>query len=436
MNEKIIIIDFGTPIDILNDISWSIRRLGCFTQIIPSNIPINFTSDIIGIILIGIDNYNPSYNFNLNNINIPILGILNGSIIMAQSHNCKIGQKHNINESIQNWISHKETLNQFLMGCQKCHYINMTEHYIINGTNINILTFNQKCGQTIFQIKNKSQYGVQFIPIVESLIWRNFLVICNYHSLWTIELIINKLNQNLLEYLNKKKFVYLFYENNLKSMILINLLIKNNVSLDCIILDHGIHKMEEIDTWTNNIQSLGLNISILELKKEMLEIMFDNINNNEKTNRIESLLINKIKEIYGDKVLLLNNESELFFELLSPELKQLAEYLNISNKIYYKQQLNIYGLIDRFEDCKFTMAKFTLIQKLDYLWTSFLKTNYYFEQYYQSGISFISENTISIWAKDLNDNPEIIPSYIITKILPKLKEELIIYPKIRLVLQL
>ena len=310
LNEKIIIIDFGSQVTKL--IARRIRDLGVFSEIITINdlYKIKNFKNIKGIILSGGPSTVtkkkfpriPKYIFLKK---IPILGIcyglqliakLYGGSIKSQKNKREFGRaplfKKNNSLLIKNffkmkkqevWMSHQDAVTKLPNGFK-----------VIASTNESKLTI-------IEDVKNKI-YGIQFHPEVTHTengkkLFKNFLFsICKIKKKWSVTSEKNRLIKEIKNTVKKDKVICALSGGVDSSVValLINKAIKKN--LICIMVDTGLMRKNEFKlSYKIFKKKYKLNVKLINASKLYFK-KIKNINDPEKKRKIIGNLFIKIFE--------------------------------------------------------------------------------------------------------------------------------------------
>jgi len=270
MNEKIIILDFGSQVTQL--IARRIRELNTYCEIVPYNKFPENTASVKGVIMSGSpfsvnqpEAFKP--DFKLFKGKFPLLGICYGAQLIAQTEGGTVaqagtreyGRAHlafmdetdllmkDVRKNSQVWMSHGDTITQ------------IPPHFkVIAGTaDVNVAAY---------KIENENTWAVQFHPEVYhsedgTIILNNFVQhICGCKQDWTpasfIETTVNELKEKL-----GNDRVVLGLSGGVDSTVasvLLNKAIGKN--LFCIFVDNGLLRKNEFETVLENYKTLGLNV--------------------------------------------------------------------------------------------------------------------------------------------------------------------------------
>ena len=269
MNEKIIILDFGSQTTQL--IGRRVRELNTYCEIVPYNkFPENDLS-VKGVILSGSPysvNDTNAFKVDLSNIRkkYPVLGICYGAQFLASSSGGKVesvgsreyGRAHlsisdsanplfkNINTGTQIWMSHGDTITSL-------------------PDTFKIIASTDDVKAAAFNIEGEPTWGVQFHPEVFHTengikLLDNFLNICGCSKNWTPASFIESTVEDLKKMLGNDK-VILALSGGVDSSVtavLLNKAIGKN--LTCIFVDHGLLRKNEFENVLKDYEILGLNV--------------------------------------------------------------------------------------------------------------------------------------------------------------------------------
>ena len=427
MQNKILIVDFGSPH--VHNISQIIRHWGAYTEIVSSQDIIHFTPEIKGMIFLGNSKID---SINLDSIEIPVLGIEMGAWILASS--CEAQLSPNIievsNTDIsQNWILVKHRNHPLLIGIEHSHLINCKR--IRNIINVENLSINQNGMGTSFKISGKPFYGIQFWPDKTNLIWKNFLHLCKIQLNWNMNYFLSIVKTELIKKIDQEN-ILIPYSGGLRSTILLKLLsqILPSNQLKVIYIKTGLERLNDYTPIWNNIS-----ISQIDKTQECLKAI--HTLDNKHSNTIWNIIINSYcyKYHYIIDTKIINSYDKQWdidsnIQILQPfrflyrsELKKMGEILRIDKKILNQHPFPPEGFANRIVG-KISIKKITLLQAIDYYWIRFLQEEYYYNQIYSAGASWLSDNIISLWAWDYENKPASISIDLISQIVSKINNEI------------
>ena len=275
MNEKIIILDFGSQVTQL--IARRIRELNTYCEIVPYNKFPENTDGIKGVILSGSplsvnqpDAFKP--NFELLK-KFPVLGICYGAQLLAQQWGGTVDQAHSreYGRALLSFIDDEDLL---MKGVRKNSQVWMSHGDTITQIppNFKIIVSTADVKVAAFKIADEPTWGVQFHPEVfhtedGMLILDNFLSICGMQKNWTPASFIEETIKSLKQQLGNDK-VILALSGGVDSSVtavLLNKAIGKN--LTCIFVDHGLLRKNEFENVLRDYDHLGLNVKGIDAKQ-------------------------------------------------------------------------------------------------------------------------------------------------------------------------
>ena len=270
MNEKIIILDFGSQYTQL--IARRIRELNTYCEILPYN---KFPQDlqgIKGVVLSGSPfsvNQEDSFKPDLGAFKgtIPVLGICYGAQLMAQYAGGKVeqagtreyGRAHlsyinqedilmkGVRPNSQVWMSHGDTITS------------IPEHF-------NIIASTDEVKVGAYQIEGEPTWAVQFHPeVYHSLdgtqLLKNFIAdICACKMDWTPDSFIETTVADLQEKIGNDRVILGLsggVDSSVAAMLLHRAIGKN---LHCIFVDNGLLRKNEFEQVLESYKDMGLNV--------------------------------------------------------------------------------------------------------------------------------------------------------------------------------
>ena len=283
MNEKIIILDFGSQFTQI--IGRRLRELNVYCEIYPYNSMPPIDNNIKGVILSGSpfsvrDSKAPQIDLNNIKGKMPILAICYGAQYLAQHYGGAVNASssreygrailtiadskcpifRNIPEKSQVWMSHGDTITA------------LPENAIITASTDDIKF-------AAYKIKDEETYALQFHPEVfhtegggEML--KNFAFdVCKCSGDWTSESFIETSVKELKEKLGNDK-VILALSGGVDSSVaavLLNKAIGNN--LHCIFVDNGLLRKNEFENVLASYRDMGLNVNGVNASDNFLKAL-------------------------------------------------------------------------------------------------------------------------------------------------------------------
>jgi GMP synthase (glutamine-hydrolysing) len=271
MNEKIIILDFGSQYTQL--IARNVREHQIYCEILPFSSELKIDQSVKGVILSGSpcsvnDAENPSINIDKINSKVPVLGIcygaqltvknLGGTIEKSTTREYGRAQLIDIEEdhpllqdvsSSEVWMSHADTITQLPDG-------------------VRVIAKTDSIPIAAFEVENKPNpwYGLQFHPEVThsqkgKLMIGNFLVsVCGCSQDWTPASYVKETVAEIQELVGKDKVV-MALSGGVDSTVAATLIHKAiGEQLTCVFVDNGLLRKNEFGQVLEDYKKLGLNI--------------------------------------------------------------------------------------------------------------------------------------------------------------------------------
>lgn len=277
MAEQILILDFGSQYTQL--IARRVRELNVYCEIHPFNKVPPLHPSIKGVILSGSpcsvrDPGSPDVDLSLFD-NIPVLGVCYGAQLIAQktggsvkaSHVREYGRArlttvdhHNellkeVSQDSQVWMSHADTISSI-------------------GDGFEVIASTATVPIAAFRKKGKAMYAIQFHPEVTHTIegknlLRNFVVhICKCSQDWTPDLFVESTVNDLRKTLGQDKVVMALsggVDSTVAATLVHRAIGKN---LYCIFVDNGLLRKNEYDSVLASYTGMGLNIKGVDARKK------------------------------------------------------------------------------------------------------------------------------------------------------------------------
>lgn len=286
MNEKIIILDFGSQYTQL--IARSIRELNIYCEIQPCTKPVNYTPELKGVILSGSpfsvnDPSAPKPDIKAIADHLPVLAVCYGAQLLAQQAGGVVGKSthreygrahlrdivHNellatIAAGSQVWMSHSDTIKELPEGF----------NVIARTESIPVAAFTSAPGYA----KN-TIYAIQFHPEVThstdgKQLLKNFaLDICGCSRDWTPAAFIHETVERIKQQVGDSKVV-MALSGGVDSTVaatLINRAIGDR--LYCIFVDNGLLRKNEYEQVLEGYKHLGLNTKGVDAKKRFYDAL-------------------------------------------------------------------------------------------------------------------------------------------------------------------
>lgn len=286
MNEKIIILDFGSQYTQL--IARRVRELNIYCEIQPYNQAINFSPEVKAVILSGspfsVKDKN-ALRLDLNEIvgKAPVLGICYGAQLMADFFGGEVMRSNKreygkaklsrfykadpflagVESSSQVWMSHGDTIGEI-----------PPQFELLAGTdNIDVAAFKSK------DAFDQPVYCIQFHPeVTHSLdglkILRNFCVdIAGCNQDWTPASFVEHTIEELKELVGEEH-VLLGLSGGVDSTVAAGLLHQAiGKNLICVFVDNGLLRKSEYEEVLSSYKGMGLNVVGINAKEKFYEAL-------------------------------------------------------------------------------------------------------------------------------------------------------------------
>ena len=282
-NEMILILDFGSQYTQL--IARRVRELNEYCEIHPYNKIPEITSNIKGVILSGSphsvrEETPPKPDLSKIKGKLPLLGVCYGAQYLAHFFGGEVGRSSSreygranlnfvntknplfkgISNSSQVWMSHADTI------------LKVPDNYEIVASTHDVKVAG-------YQIKGEDTYGIQFHPEVyhstEGMqLIKNFVYdICGCKGTWTSESFIETTIADLKKQLGNDKVV-LGLSGGVDSSVaavLLNKAIGKN--LYCVFVDNGLLRKDEFENVLSSYKHMGLNVIGVNAKKQFYDAL-------------------------------------------------------------------------------------------------------------------------------------------------------------------
>ncbi|MCL2246174.1 MAG: glutamine-hydrolyzing GMP synthase [Lentimicrobiaceae bacterium] len=270
MNEKIIILDFGSQVTQL--IARRVRELNTYCEIVPYNKFPENTEGVKGVILSGSpfsvnqpEAFKP--DFELFKGKFPLLGICYGAQLLAQKEGGTVAQA-GTREYGRAHLSFIDETDVLMKGVRKNSQVWMSHGDTITQApaNFKIIAGTADVEVAAYKIENENTWAVQFHPEVYhsedgTIILNNFVQhICGCKQDWTPASFIETTVHELKEQLGNDRVVLGLsggVDSTVASVLLNKAIGKN---LFCIFVDNGLLRKNEFETVLENYKTLGLNV--------------------------------------------------------------------------------------------------------------------------------------------------------------------------------
>mgnify|MGYP001029989879 FL=1 len=348
MNEKILIIDFGSQLTQL--IGRRLRELKVYCEIFPYHHFPRPDASVKGVILSGSpysvkDKDAPAIDLSGIKGNIPLLGICFGAQYLATSYGGKVHSSlsreygramleilepssplfRNVPSPTTVWMSHQDSIETLPRGA-------------VNLASTNDVQY------AAYRFEGEDMYAVQFHPEVYhtthgSLILENFaLGICQCKGDWTPSCFIEETTAGLREKIGDQH-VIMAISGGVDSTVAATLLHKAiGKQLHCLFVDTGLLRLNEYDAVMKSYQEMGLNIAGVDASAIFLGALKGITDPEAKRKAIGHTFI----EVFVREAAKLNNVSWLAQGTIYPDVIESASVHGHSSVI--KSHHNVGGL--------------------------------------------------------------------------------------------
>ena len=276
MNEKIIVLDFGSPTTQL--IARRIRELNTFCEIVPYNrFPANDPS-VKGVVLSGSPyavNDKKSFHADLSGIRgkYPVLGICYGAQYLAHLSGGKIESTGTRAYERVQLFKLDETdplFNGISVGTQVW---TANDEAITETAGLKVIANADGLEVAAFRIEGEPSWGVQFLPEAIQTqdgvrLIDNFLTICGCLKNWTPALFIESAVEELKKTLCDDKVILALsggVDSTVTALLLHKAIGKN---LTCFFVDHGLLRKNEFVSVLLAYRNMGLNIMGIDAREK------------------------------------------------------------------------------------------------------------------------------------------------------------------------
>lgn len=443
MQETILILDFGSQYTQL--IARRIRELNVYCEIHPYNHFPEITADIKGVILSGspfsvLDKEAPQPDLKNIKGKLPLLGLCYGAQYLAHTGGGKVlpskireygranlsfvdhGQQlfKDVHASSQVWMSHGDTVSEMPQGAK----------LIASTHDIEVAAY---C------LENEKTFGIQFHPEVThstdgGKILKNFVVdICGCQQSWTPASFIESTVEDLQQKLGNDKVVLGLsggVDSSVAAMLLHKAIGKN---LYCIFVDNGLLRKDEFEGVLHSYQEMGLNVKGVDAKERFLSEL-KGISDPEKKRKTigrvfievfdeEAHLVQDVKwlaqgTIYPDVIESVSVKGpsatikshhnvgglpermklkvvEPLNTLFKDEVRKVGRALDIPQAILGRHPFPGPGLAIRILG-DITAEKVRILQEVDHLFISGLKTHGLYDSVWQAGAIFLPVQSVGV----------------------------------------
>ncbi|MBD3419370.1 MAG: glutamine-hydrolyzing GMP synthase [Chitinivibrionales bacterium] len=315
--DAIAIVDFGGQYTHL--IANRIRRLGVYSEIVPSTVSPQQAARFKGIILSGgpfsvLDTGKPEFDPHLLDLKVPFLGLCYGHQLMAQALGGRVMPKESreygraqmtivgkcdlfneLQASQQIWMSHGDTV------------VEVPDGFEVVGSS-------SDCRVTAMADARRHRYGLQFHPEVTDTpqgmkILQNFLTVCGCDRTWKPEQFIEDINREIRTRCEGKK-VFLLVSGGVDSTVCFALLNKalGPSRVLGLHIDNGLMRKGESEAILNYLKEHGFSNLIIEDASGRFLAALGGITDPEKKREIIGAMFLSVKQLAEQRLGLNINE--------------------------------------------------------------------------------------------------------------------------------
>ena len=283
MNEKIIVLDFGSQTTQL--IGRRIRELNTYSEIVPYNKFPKNDPTVKGVVLSGspysVNDIN-AFKTDLSEIRkkYPVLGICYGAQFLSYLSGGKI-ESSKSREYGRAFLSELDESDPLFNGVKKGTEVWMSHgDTIVEIPEFKVIASTDDVKVSAFKIAGEPTWGVQFHPEVfhtqdGTKILDNFLTICGCTKNWTPSSFIESTVEDLKKTLGNDKVILALSGGVDSSVtaILLNKAIGKN--LTCIFVNHGLLRKYEFETVLKLYENMGLNVMGIDARQQFYSALAD-----------------------------------------------------------------------------------------------------------------------------------------------------------------
>lgn len=442
MTEKILILDFGSQYTQL--IARRVRELNVYCEIHPYNKVPNDFDGLKGVILSGSpcsvhDEDSPEVDLSQFK-KVPVLGVCYGAQLMAQKAGgevlpsdireygrarlCEIDHHNTLMKEVtldsQVWMSHGDTITRL-------------------PQDFEVIASTASVKVAAYKVKNKACYGIQFHPEVThseegKTILRNFVVhICGCSQDWTSDIFVESTVAELKKILGNAKVV-MGLSGGVDSSVAATLVDKAiGKNLHCIFVDNGLLRKNEFEEVLRSYEGMGLNVKGIDAKQRFYDALRGISDPEGKRKAIGRVFIEVFDEeahkisdvkwlgqgtIYPDVIESVSVKGpsatikshhnvgglpdfmklkvvEPLNTLFKDEVREVGKTMHISQNILGRHPFPGPGLGIRILG-EVTPEKVTVLQEVDHIFISSLKTNGLYDDVWQAGAMLLPVKAVGV----------------------------------------
>ncbi|MEL7144783.1 MAG: glutamine-hydrolyzing GMP synthase [Bacteroidota bacterium] len=443
MTEKILILDFGSQYTQL--IARRVRELNVYCEIHPYNHVPAITDDVKGVILSGSpcsvrEEGAPDLDLDQFRNRLPLLGVCYGAQLLAKKYGgevlpseireygrarlTSIPSTTNLTKSIdqgtQVWMSHSDTIKTL-------------------PPQFEIIASTESVKVAAYKVDGEETYGIQFHPEVthteqgKQLIGNFVMDICNCSGDWTSDQFVESTVAALKEQLGDDKVV-MGLSGGVDSSVAATLIHKAiGQNLYCIFVDNGLLRKHEFEEVLASYEHMGLNVKGVDAKQDFYDALEGLTEPEAKRKAIgrvfievfdrESHQIENVKwlgqgTIYPDVIESVSVKGpsatikshhnvgglpetmklkvvEPLNTLFKDEVRNVGRTMEIDDKILQRHPFPGPGLGIRILG-DITAEKVRILQEVDYIFISGLKSSGLYDQVWQAGAMLLPVQSVGV----------------------------------------
>ena len=443
-HEKILILDFGSQYTQL--IARRVRELSIYSEIHPYNKMPEIDGSWKAVILSGSPHSVREANAPIPDLSaikgkLPLLGVCYGAQHLAHEFGGEV-LPSNTREYGRANLSFVDSTSKLMKGVSSDSQVWMSHGDTIATIpeNYKVIASTNDVKVAAYRIKNEQTYALQFHPEVYhskdgSTILKNFLVdICGFAQDWTSSTFVEETVESLKQKLGNDKVV-LGLSGGVDSTVAAVLLHKAiGENLHCIFVDNGLLRKDEFESVLDQYKGMGLNVKGVDSKERFYNVL-NGVSDPEKKRKVigamfidvfddESRQIEDVKwlaqgTIYPDVIESVSATGgpsqtikshhnvgglpdyiklkivEPLNTLFKDEVRRIGSSMGIDQEILGRHPFPGPGLAIRILG-DITKEKVRILQEVDYIFVSSLKSSGLYDKVWQAGAIFLPVQSVGV----------------------------------------
>jgi len=443
-HEKVLILDFGSQYTQL--IARRVRELNIYSEIHPYNKIPDIDGTWKAVILSGspysvFEKDAPIPDLSVIKGRLPLLAVCYGAQYLAYEFGGKVSAS-NIREYGRANLSFVKSDSDLMRDVPKDSQVWMSHGDTITSLpgNYHVIASTNDVRVAAFHIINEQTYGLQFHPEVYhskdgAVILKNFLVdICHFSQDWTPVAFVEETVVALKQKLGEDKVV-LGLSGGVDSTVAAVLLHQAiGVNLHCIFVDNGLLRKDEFDSVLKQYKGMGLNVKGIDSKDRFYNVLKGISDPEKKRKAIGSMFIDvfddeshQIKNvkwlaqgtIYPDVIESVSATGgpsqtikshhnvgglpdymklkivEPLNTLFKDEVRRIGKSIGIEKELLARHPFPGPGLAIRILGA-ITKDKVRILQEVDYIFISSLKSEGLYDKVWQAGAIFLPVQSVGV----------------------------------------